>query len=113
MDSRPYFAFLREYATRWDAFALVIVVGIAAFLGAASHGLLAPLPDVGVPLSLDPWHLPEYAARTTLRMFAAMGMSLLFALGYATWAAKNERAGKLLIPLLDILQSVPILGFIS
>jgi NitT/TauT family transport system permease protein len=113
MDSRPYFAFLREYATRWDAFALVIVVGIAAFLGAASHGLLAPLPEVGVPLSLDPWHLPEYAARTTLRMFVAMGLSLLFALGYATWAAKNERAGKLLIPLLDILQSVPILGFIS
>ncbi len=113
MDSRPSFAFLREYATRWDAVALVIVIGIAAFLGAASRGLLAPLPDVGVTLSLDPWHLPEYAARTTLRMFAAMGLSLLFALGYATWAAKSERAGRLLIPLLDILQSVPILGFIS
>ena len=113
MDPRPSFAFLRDYATRWDAVALVIVVGFAAFLGAASRGLLAPLPDVGVTLSLDPSHLPEYAARTTLRMFAAMGLSLLFSLGYATWAAKSERAGKLLIPLLDILQSVPILGFIS
>ena len=113
MDPRPSFAFLRDYATRWDGVALVIVVGFAAFLGAASRGLLAPLPDVGVPLSLDPVHLPEYAARTTLRMFAAMGLSLLFSLGYATWAAKSERAGKLLIPLLDILQSVPILGFIS
>jgi NitT/TauT family transport system permease protein len=113
MDPRPSFAFLREYATRWDAVALVIVVGVAAFLGAASRGLLAPLPDVGVALSLDPSHLPEYAARTTLRMFVAMVLSLLFALGYATWAAKSERAGKLLIPLLDILQSVPILGFIS
>jgi NitT/TauT family transport system permease protein len=113
MDPRPSFAFLREYATRWDAAALLIVVGIAAFVGAASRGLLAPLPDVGAALSLAPVHLPEYAARTTLRMFVAMCLSLLFALGYATWAAKSERAGKLLIPLLDILQSVPILGFIS
>jgi len=113
MDPRPSFAFLREYATRWDVVALVIVVGIAAFLGAASRGLLAPLRDVGATLSLDPSHLPEYAARTTLRMFVAMCLSLLFALGYATWAAKSERARRLLIPLLDILQSVPILGFIS
>jgi NitT/TauT family transport system permease protein len=66
-----------------------------------------------MPLSTDPVHLPEYAARTTLRMFAALGLSLLFTLTYATWAAKSERAGKLLIPILDILQSVPILGFIS
>jgi NitT/TauT family transport system permease protein len=57
--------------------------------------------------------LPEYAARTTLRMLAALGLSMLFTLTYATWAAKSERAGKILVPLLDILQSVPILGFIS
>jgi len=113
MELRPPFAFLRDYATRWDAVALVIVIGIVAFLGAASRGLLAPLPDVGATLSLAPAHLPEYAARTTLRMFVAMVLSLLFALGYATWAAKSERAGRLLIPLLDIAQSVPILAFIS
>ena len=58
-------------------------------------------------------HLPEYAARTTFRMFAALALSLVFTLTYATWAAKSERAGKLLVPILDILQSVPILGFIS
>ncbi len=46
-------------------------------------------------------------------MLAALAVSLLFSLSYATWAAKNERAGKLLVPILDILQSVPILGFIS
>ncbi len=57
--------------------------------------------------------MPEYAARTTFRMFAALALSLLFTLTYATWAAKSERAGKLLVPILDILQSVPILGFIS
>jgi NitT/TauT family transport system permease protein len=65
------------------------------------------------PLSLNPAKLPEYAARTTFRMLAALILSLLFTLTYATWAAKSERAGKLLVPILDILQSVPILGFIS
>jgi NitT/TauT family transport system permease protein len=112
-SQRSAFSFLREHATRWDVVALVIVVGIVAFLGAGSRGLLAPLPVAGAPLPLGPEHLPEYAARTTLRMFVAMVVSLLFALSYATWAAKSERAGRLLIPLLDILQSVPILGFIS
>ncbi|HVN42375.1 MAG TPA: ABC transporter permease subunit, partial [Steroidobacteraceae bacterium] len=65
------------------------------------------------PISLDPSHLPEYAARTTLRMLAALALSLLFTFTYATWAAKSSRAGRVLIPLLDVLQSVPILGFIS
>src|SRR5260221_707262 len=46
-------------------------------------------------------------------MFAALALSLVFTLTYATWAAKSDRAGKLLVPILDILQSVPILGFIS
>ena len=64
-------------------------------------------------MSLDPRHLPEYAARTTFRMLAGLALSLLFTLTYATWAAKSERAGKILVPILDILQSVPILGFIS
>jgi NitT/TauT family transport system permease protein len=108
------FAFVRSSATRWDLVAVIVVIGLLVFLAEASHGLFAPLTQLNAtPLSLDPIHLPEYAARTTLRMFLALGLSLLFTLTYATWAAKSERAGQLLIPILDILQSVPILGFIS
>jgi NitT/TauT family transport system permease protein len=108
------FGFLRDLATRWDLIAIILVIGVIALLGEASRGLLAPLARLeATPLSLDPAHLPEYASRTTLRMFAALGLSLVFTLTYATWAAKSPRAGKLLIPILDILQSVPILGFIS
>jgi NitT/TauT family transport system permease protein len=108
------FAFVRDVATRWDVVAFLVIIGLIAFLGEASRGLFAPLAQLHVaPLSLDPRHLPEYAARTTLRMFAALALSLLFTLTYATWAAKSPRAEKLLVPVLDILQSVPILGFIS
>lgn len=110
----PPFGFARALVSRWDAAAVIVVVGLIVFLAEASRGLLEPLALLtAAPLSLDPAHLPEYAARTTLRMLAALGMSLLFTLTYATLAAKSARAGKLLIPVLDILQSVPILGFIS
>src|SRR5277367_2809565 len=109
----PY-AFLSDLASRWDVLAFVVVIGMIVFLGETSRGLFAPLTQLeSSPLSLNPSHLPEYAARTTFRMFAALVLSLAFTLTYATWAAKSERAGKLLVPLLDILQSVPILGFIS
>ena len=109
----PY-VFLRELATRWDVLAFIVVIGLIVFLGETSRGLFAPLSQLSVtPLSLDPSHLPEYAARTTFRMMAGLALSLLFTLTYATWAAKSERAGKILVPILDILQSVPILGFIS
>lgn len=108
------FGITRDRATRWDLVAIVVVVGLVVFLADASRGLLQPLEQLQqAPLSLDPGMLPQYAARTTLRMFCALGISLLFTLTYATWAAKSERAGRLLIPMLDILQSVPILGFIS
>jgi len=109
----PY-VFLRELATRWDVLAFIVVIGLIVFLGETSRGLFAPLSQLtAAPLSLDPIHLPEYAARTAFRMLAGLVLSLVFTLTYATWAAKSERAGKLLVPILDILQSVPILGFIS
>jgi NitT/TauT family transport system permease protein len=104
----------RGAPTRYDLIALLLVVGTIAFLAAGSHGVLAPIASIErSPISLAPIHLPEYAARSTLRMLAAMVLSLLFTFTYATWAAKSPRAEKILIPLLDVLQSVPILGFIS
>jgi len=109
----PY-VFLRELATRWDVLAFIVVIGLIAFLGETSRGLFAPLSQLDVsPISLNPIHLPEYAARTTFRMLSGLALSLVFTLTYATWAAKSERAGRLLVPILDILQSVPILGFLS
>jgi NitT/TauT family transport system permease protein len=100
--------------TRWDALAVLLIFGLLVFFAEASRHLFQPLAELQLqPISLDPANLPEYAARTTLRMLIAMVVSLLFTFTYATLAAKNKQAERLLIPLLDILQSVPILGFIS
>jgi NitT/TauT family transport system permease protein len=100
--------------TRWDILAVLLIVGLLVFLGEASRHLFEPLAELQTqPPSLDPRHLPEYAARTTLRMLVAMVFSLIFTFTYATFAAKNKYAERILVPLLDILQSVPILGFIS
>ncbi len=100
--------------SRWDVLAVLLIVGLLVFLGEASRHLFEPLAELEKqPPSLDPRNLPEYAARTTLRMLIAMVLSLTFTFTYATLAAKNKRAERLLVPLLDILQSVPILGFIS
>ena len=100
--------------SRWDALAILLTLALLVFLAEASRNLLQPLAELQIaPLSLEPTHLPEYAARTTLRMLLALGLSLFFTFTYATLAAKSKRAEVLLLPLLDILQSVPILGFIS
>jgi NitT/TauT family transport system permease protein len=98
----------------WDLVALPLVLGLLALI--AWGGLAASAHyRVGQPLSisLDPWSLPQYAARTVMRMAWALVASLIFSLGYAALAAKNRQAEKILIPLLDVLQSVPILGFLS
>jgi NitT/TauT family transport system permease protein len=65
------------------------------------------------PLSLDVKYIPYYAARTVLRMFIAFGAALLFTFVWGYAAAKSVRARKVMLPVLDILQSVPVLGFLS
>ena len=97
-----------------DLVAAACIFGAIAYVTLVARGTFAPLsaPEA-TTVHLDPAYLPGYAVRTTLRMFAALVCSLLFTFTYATWAAKSRRAGLILIPVLDILQSVPILGFLS
>ena len=104
----------RLLPSRWDVLAAVLVLGFLAAFADVSRFLVHPLSSIsGDYLKLDPWMLPSYALRTSLRMLIAMGVSLVFTFTYATWAAKNAKAGMLLVPLLDILQSIPILSFLS
>ncbi|RQS87642.1 ABC transporter permease [Burkholderia contaminans] len=104
----------RVLPNRWDAVAFPLIIGILAMAIVGFHETMAPIGVLKTQkISLDPSNLPEYALRTTLRMLAAMVASLTFTLVYGTLAAKSRRAGMVLIPILDILQSVPVLGYIS
>src|SRR6201997_3931416 len=104
----------RLLPSKWDLLAAILVLGFIIAFADASRFLVHPLSSIsGDYLRLNPADLPGYALRTGLRMLIAMGVSLAFTFSYATWAAKNPRAGTLLVPLLDILQSIPILYFLS
>ncbi|MCQ4084893.1 ABC transporter permease subunit [Streptomyces sp. RB6PN25] len=106
----------RRPALRW------VDVLVGAALVALLYGLVRLAPALNAPflpgtapstVSTDPSHLPYYAVRSLVRMFAALALSVIFTFVYATAAARLRRAEKLLLPVLDILQSVPVLGFLS
>ena len=104
----------RLLPNRWDLIAMPLVIGFLLFFSITARETWAPIATLqSEVISLDPGNLPEYAMRTTLRMLAAMVAALVFTLLYGTLAAKSRRAEKLLVPVLDILQSVPVLGYIS
>ena len=105
---RPYVANL------WDVLTFGLLFAVLILLAHGGRETLAPLTSLDVsPVSLDPAMLPEYAVRSTMRMLAAIVASIIFSLAYGALAAKSRRAEIVLIPLLDILQSVPVLGFLS
>src|ERR1700719_577930 len=96
----------------WDLLAFVLVFAFFIYVAQAAHGLTGSLTRLqATPISLAPSALIGYAARTALRMLIAMLASLLFTFTYATLAAKSRRAEVIMVPLLDFLQSVPILSF--
>jgi NitT/TauT family transport system permease protein len=97
---------------------LIVFAALLALL----YGLLRLAPALNAPflpktapstVSTDPANLPYYAVRSLFRMFIALGLALVFTFVYATAAARLPRAEKVLIPVLDILQSVPVLGFLT
>ncbi len=104
----------RLVPNRWDLAAAPLILAALVLIALGVRHMSEPLVAVeGRAVSLDPRALPLYALLTTLRMLAALAASLVFTFVYATLAAKSRRAELILIPVLDILQSVPILGFIS
>src|ERR1700749_133364 len=98
----------------WDIVAVILVIGAMVLIVYGGEQTTLPLSTLDTaPVSLDPANLPLYALRTTLRMLLAIVCSIIFTFIYAAIAAKSRRAEVVLIPLLDILQSVPILGFLT
>lgn len=98
----------------WDLIALFFILALFLGLGWSATQMAAPyhLGQV-LPISLDPHCLPRYALLTVMRMFIALLFSLLFTFTFGTWAAKSTRAEQWIIPSIDILQSIPVLSFLS
>lgn len=104
----------RFVPTIWDALIFTLVIGGLVLITYGGSQTLKPLAEnARTPISLEPSALPYYALRTTLRMLAGLICSFLFTFIYGAWAAKSRRAEMVLIPLLDILQSVPVLAFLT
>lgn len=116
-ENRFYFANrdgVSRYFNPWDLLLLVLVLSILFFLAWGGKQMASPY-QLGepLPISLSPTWLPFYALRTVLRMFIALAISILFTFIVGTLAAKNRRAEQIIVPSIDILQSVPVLSFLS
>jgi len=86
---------------------VLLYFGVSLIMG--DHTLHS---ENGLKINLDNSELPIYAFFSALRMLAAYFLSVIFSLVYGKYAAKNKKAEKIMLPLLDILQSVPILSFL-
>ncbi|HJU21518.1 MAG TPA: ABC transporter permease subunit [Casimicrobiaceae bacterium] len=120
MIARPYPETTGQQVRRVWRFSwvdVIVVIGVLALiklLVALGGDMRVRFDELHPPaLDLDVALIPYYTARTVLRMFIAFGFSLLFAVGFAYVAAKNVTARRVMLPMLDILQSVPVLGFLS
>src|SRR5436305_9514567 len=105
--------FYRYRAFRWVD--LLVLVGLAGLLFGCIDlarewtGELRPAIDIDLD---DPWALPQYTFFSLSRGLIAYVLSLAFTLVYGYWAAKDHTAERVLVPLLDILQSIPVLSFL-
>lgn len=99
---------------RWDIIVLFLFFIIISLLGSGAEQMTKPYA-IGqqLPISLDPSMLPSYGLQTVQRMGIALIFSLVFSLVFGMWAARNKHAERIIIPMIDILQSVPVLGFLS
>lgn len=104
----------RLWPNFYDLAIFILIAGVFVAIAHGARGMVAPAAWLASdPVTLDPANLPDYALRTTLRMFAAILASLVFTFVVATLAAKSRRAELVILPALDILQSVPVLGFLT
>lgn len=117
LNNQVYFANhenVNRFINRWDLLLLLFVFAVLFFVSFASAQMAIPY-SLGepLPISLEPSQLPFYALRTVLRLFIALALSIIFTFIVGSIAAKNRRAEQIIIPAVDILQSVPVLSFLA
>ena len=116
MDLNPAQRPIHEAEPRRSALAdvLVLVLILVGIFSLIEMGRQWHQPfQREVTINLSPWYLPYYTLLSFSRGAIAYALSLLFTLGYARWAAYDRHAERFLIPLLDILQSLPLAAFLA
>ena len=100
---------------RFDLALLPIILAAIVLVAFAAKQMNVPYTpgETQLDVSLDVAQLPYYLLRTSIRMLLALGASLAFSFAFAAIASKNRTAEKVMVPALDILQSIPVLGFLS
>ena len=97
----------------WDVFAVLIIFSIIIGVGAIIPESTSMVAAAGNTVDLSPNNLPYYAMRSVFRMFFSLLLSIISTFVFGTWMAKSLRAERILLPLVDILQSVPVLAFLN
>ena len=98
----------------WDVIALLILFSVFVLFAWGAKQMTSPYHlGEALPISLSPKYLPGYALRTVFRMAIGLLLSLLFTFTIGNLAARSKHAERIIIPIIDILQSVPVLGFLS
>jgi NitT/TauT family transport system permease protein len=100
-----------ERSFGWGDLVVLLGIMVTAYVG-VRLALGSPRSIQGPEISLSPWALPWYACLSIGRMAAAYLLSMIFSLVYGYIAARRRGAEKVMIPLLDILQSIPLLSFL-
>ena len=117
VNNRFYFANrenVSRFMNRWDLLLVILILSIIFFIGLAGRQMATPYSlGTQIPISINPSKLPFYAINTVLRMFIALIFSIVFTFIFGALAAKNKRAEQIIIPAIDILQSVPVLSFLA
>ncbi|HLY24989.1 MAG TPA: ABC transporter permease subunit [Aggregatilineales bacterium] len=90
---------------------ILLALAVAVYIG-VRLAVSAPPALNGPQINLSPHALPYYALLSTGRMLAAYILSMLFSILYGYFAATNPKAEQIMLPILDVLQSVPILSFL-
>lgn len=113
-EKQHYAKPIARFLNVWDIVVLLPIFALLVLLAKAGSGMVSPYQTGdALAIQLDPNALPGYALRTVIRMFVALFFSVVFSFAFAYWAAHSKRAESIIIPTVDILQSVPILGFLS
>lgn len=98
----------------WDFIVLIIILALITIIAWGATQMATPYKlGEELVISLDPKFLPQYTIKTVLRMLIGMLFSLIFTFTIAPLAAKNLTAGKFILPFIDIMQSIPVLGMLA